>query len=365
MASDYCYSVEMQRALERHERGEAHVIPIILRPVSWRKTPLGKLQALPKDANPITRWSDQDEAFNDVSERLRDVVEAILVEEEQHRRVVEAERLRLAEEALQAEQARLVEQERLAEEDRLRKAREEEQASIRTLPAEELQQGQGRREKQGSPDQSPHQQGKGQSSQQIVVQTPHSVQDETGRGGEAPARSVPPEVTPVGKTEPLLEAPVVTPPHQSAVPTEPTTSPDQDLLPTESATSPGHPSEPAVGAELSSGVPPLLEEPIVRESGSDIVGKQDTSPHQVLLPPESVASPHSLREPTVPASSPPSAPVASAQTFPPITVPPLPVEAAPPKRETESKFSRRTMIMGLVLVLRVTNSFRAYARAGR
>src|SRR5437667_12875157 len=33
MDSDYCYSKEMKRALERHELGEARVIPIILRPV--------------------------------------------------------------------------------------------------------------------------------------------------------------------------------------------------------------------------------------------------------------------------------------------------------------------------------------------
>src|SRR5436305_14218404 len=33
LASDYCYEIEMQRALERHKLGEARVIPIILRPV--------------------------------------------------------------------------------------------------------------------------------------------------------------------------------------------------------------------------------------------------------------------------------------------------------------------------------------------
>jgi hypothetical protein len=33
MASDYCYSIEMKRALERHESSEAYVIPILLRPV--------------------------------------------------------------------------------------------------------------------------------------------------------------------------------------------------------------------------------------------------------------------------------------------------------------------------------------------
>src|SRR6266566_7773354 len=39
MNSDYCYSVEMKRAMERHERGEAIVIPIILRPVHWQDAP--------------------------------------------------------------------------------------------------------------------------------------------------------------------------------------------------------------------------------------------------------------------------------------------------------------------------------------
>src|SRR6266567_6317476 len=33
LASKYCYSSEMLRALERHEAGTARVIPIILRPV--------------------------------------------------------------------------------------------------------------------------------------------------------------------------------------------------------------------------------------------------------------------------------------------------------------------------------------------
>src|SRR6266480_3613729 len=41
MNSDYCYGIEMKQALERHERGEAKVIPIILRPVYWYGEPLG------------------------------------------------------------------------------------------------------------------------------------------------------------------------------------------------------------------------------------------------------------------------------------------------------------------------------------
>ena len=40
IASDYCYDVEMERALQRHEVEEARVIPVILRPVDWTEAPL-------------------------------------------------------------------------------------------------------------------------------------------------------------------------------------------------------------------------------------------------------------------------------------------------------------------------------------
>jgi internalin A len=51
MSSDYCYSIEMKKALERHERGEARVIPVILRSVNWKETPIDKLQAFPPMEN--------------------------------------------------------------------------------------------------------------------------------------------------------------------------------------------------------------------------------------------------------------------------------------------------------------------------
>src|SRR5258708_5001375 len=35
LASNYCYDIEMTRALERHDAREATVIPIILRDVDW------------------------------------------------------------------------------------------------------------------------------------------------------------------------------------------------------------------------------------------------------------------------------------------------------------------------------------------
>src|SRR6184192_1650305 len=46
MASDYINNVELKQALERDQRGEARVIPIILRHVQSLMAPFGKLQAL-------------------------------------------------------------------------------------------------------------------------------------------------------------------------------------------------------------------------------------------------------------------------------------------------------------------------------
>lgn len=73
MDSDYCYRKEMKQALERDQRREARVIPIILRHVYWQGI-LGNLQALPTDAKPVKSWPDIDEAFFDVTEGIRTVV---------------------------------------------------------------------------------------------------------------------------------------------------------------------------------------------------------------------------------------------------------------------------------------------------
>src|SRR5256714_5953688 len=77
MASDYCYSVEVKRAMERHHKGEARVIPIILRPCDRKGAPFEKLQALPTDAQPITSWRDQDEAFLNIVDGIRQAIEEL------------------------------------------------------------------------------------------------------------------------------------------------------------------------------------------------------------------------------------------------------------------------------------------------
>jgi hypothetical protein len=77
VASDYCYDVEMTRALERHERDEAVVIPVILRPCDWHDAPFGRLKALPKDGKPVSRWPDLDEAFLDITNGIKEVLRSL------------------------------------------------------------------------------------------------------------------------------------------------------------------------------------------------------------------------------------------------------------------------------------------------
>jgi|GEM_PF-3385325 len=77
LASDYCYDIEMKKALERHDAGEVRVIPIILRPCDWQKAPFSKLQALPKDGKPVTRFRSRDEAYSNIAEGMWRVIEQV------------------------------------------------------------------------------------------------------------------------------------------------------------------------------------------------------------------------------------------------------------------------------------------------
>jgi len=77
LASDYCYDIETKRALDRHDNGEATVIPILLRPVDWEGAPFARLQGLPIDLRPVTTWPNRDEAFRNIAQGIRRVVEGM------------------------------------------------------------------------------------------------------------------------------------------------------------------------------------------------------------------------------------------------------------------------------------------------
>src|SRR6266516_2356665 len=75
LASDYCYSTEMKRALERQEASEARVVPILFRPADLKDAPFEHLQALPTDEKPLSASQDEDMALTDVVAGIRRVLE--------------------------------------------------------------------------------------------------------------------------------------------------------------------------------------------------------------------------------------------------------------------------------------------------
>jgi len=74
LASDYCYGVEVHRAMERHNDKTARVIPVILRPCDWHDAPFGEILATPTDGRPITVWPNQDQALLDVVQQIRNAL---------------------------------------------------------------------------------------------------------------------------------------------------------------------------------------------------------------------------------------------------------------------------------------------------
>lgn len=77
IASDYCWGKEVKQAMERHEAQLSLVIPVLIRPTDWTGAPFSKLQALPKDAKPITNWSTEDDGWLDVVRSIRKSVSEI------------------------------------------------------------------------------------------------------------------------------------------------------------------------------------------------------------------------------------------------------------------------------------------------
>lgn len=76
--SYYCVEIEMEKAMERHETGDARVVPIILRSCMWQHMPFSKLKALPLDAKAVSTWPDRDLALVSVSEGIRSVADELL-----------------------------------------------------------------------------------------------------------------------------------------------------------------------------------------------------------------------------------------------------------------------------------------------
>src|SRR5205807_2635043 len=76
MFSEYS-NIEVKRAMERYNAGEAEVIPVILKYVSWRGSSFGELTPFPKDGKPVTSFASRDQALFEVVEGVEKAVKEL------------------------------------------------------------------------------------------------------------------------------------------------------------------------------------------------------------------------------------------------------------------------------------------------
>lgn len=75
MATDYIWDIEMKEALRRAEAGQVAVVPVIIRPCVWDDAPFAQYTALPTKGKPIATWGNPDEAWAEVTGRIRSFVQ--------------------------------------------------------------------------------------------------------------------------------------------------------------------------------------------------------------------------------------------------------------------------------------------------
>lgn len=76
LASKSIKEVEFARAMERHEKGEALIVPVIVRECFWSMTPIGKLLCLPRDGVPVEDYEKKDKAWNEVVLKISEQLKA-------------------------------------------------------------------------------------------------------------------------------------------------------------------------------------------------------------------------------------------------------------------------------------------------
>ena len=78
IASQYIWDKELATAMKRHEEGTARVVPIILKNCLWQEMPFAKLQALPRNAKPVTTYAIDDDAYTEISVSLNQLVNSMI-----------------------------------------------------------------------------------------------------------------------------------------------------------------------------------------------------------------------------------------------------------------------------------------------
>lgn len=76
IASNYCFDVEMKKALKLQAEGKLEVVPIIIEVCEWLEIDeLKQLKAVPKDGLAVSKWPNPDEAYLDIASEIRRIVE--------------------------------------------------------------------------------------------------------------------------------------------------------------------------------------------------------------------------------------------------------------------------------------------------
>jgi|GEM_PF-1811952 len=77
LASNELFSTQLRQAMERRERCTAKVIPIRIRPADWGNLSLSSLEALPRNGRAVSQWKDPEEAWAQISDEIRRIIEEI------------------------------------------------------------------------------------------------------------------------------------------------------------------------------------------------------------------------------------------------------------------------------------------------
>lgn len=79
LANKYCYEDEVKKAVELHNAGRVHLVPILARKTDLEGMSFEKLKALPSNGNPIEsrEWENKKEAFDDIVRGIDKILKKI------------------------------------------------------------------------------------------------------------------------------------------------------------------------------------------------------------------------------------------------------------------------------------------------
>ena len=81
--SEFCYDKELDFAIKLKAQKKITIIPIIIKACHWSKANFSKYQSLPKNANPISKWKDRDEAYSQITASLEELLKPTIAPDQE------------------------------------------------------------------------------------------------------------------------------------------------------------------------------------------------------------------------------------------------------------------------------------------